>query len=286
MDDGLPNPPGRVTNLWTVTSGPSSVAFSSKTNTAITATFTNLGTYLLRCMAGDGQFTDYDETTVYVQTNSPPVIRVASAIQYSILNTNATTVSLSAFVTDDGLPNPPGYTTNLWSQISGPGTVIFSGATNLNATATFPTNLGTYVLQLFVSDSAASATTNLTFTVISNLPTLHLHRGGFANAGRADKLDDVARFRHRRWPAQSAGTHDESLVASQRAECGDFGFADQRNHDGFQLGRRPIYFLPYRVRRPVFHDEHDLGERLVAGPAAGVGWQQSDPLAAERVAHA
>lgn len=169
-DDGLPNPPDRVTNLWSVSSGPYSVAFSSKTNTAATATFTNLGTYILRCTAGDGQFTDYDETTVYVQTNSPPVIRVASASQYLILNTNATTVSLSAFVTDDGLPNPPGYTTNFWTQISGPGTVVFSGATNLNATATFPTNLGSYVLQLFVSDSTASATTNLTITVTSNLP--------------------------------------------------------------------------------------------------------------------
>ena len=71
VDDGLPNPPGRVTNFWTVTSGPYSVAFSSKTNTATTATFTNLGTYVLRCTAGDGQFTDYDETTVYVQHQQP-----------------------------------------------------------------------------------------------------------------------------------------------------------------------------------------------------------------------
>ena len=168
-DDGLPNPPGRVTNLWSLTSGPYSVGLSSKTNAALTATFTNLGNYVLRCTAGDGQFTDYDEITVSVQTNSAPVIRVALASQYLILNTNAT-VSMSAYVTDDGQPTPPGFTTNLWSQVSGPGTVTFASATNLNTTATFPTNLGTYNLQFLVSDTAASVTTNLTITVASNLP--------------------------------------------------------------------------------------------------------------------
>ncbi|MEI6077690.1 MAG: LamG-like jellyroll fold domain-containing protein, partial [Verrucomicrobiota bacterium] len=170
VDDGLPNPPGLVTNGWTVTSGPYAVAFASKTNSGTTATFTNQGTYVLRCTAGDGQFTDYDETTVMITSNSAPVIRVASASQSLILNTNPTTINLSAFVTDDGLPSLPGFTTNLWSQLSGPGTVTFGNATNLNTTATFPTNLGTYVLQLYTSDSMAAATTNLTVTVTSNLP--------------------------------------------------------------------------------------------------------------------
>ena len=169
-DDGLPNPPGRVTNLWTKSSGLYNVSFSNPTNASNIATFTNVGTYILRCTASDAKLSDYDEVTVLVASNNPPKIWTAGTSPALTLNTNPTTVVLSAYATDDGLPNPPGITTNLWSLISGPAGVTFANPTNLNTSVTIPTNLGTYNLQLLVSDTSKSVTTNVSVTVTSNLP--------------------------------------------------------------------------------------------------------------------
>ncbi len=169
-DDGQPY--GLLTNVWTVTSGPVGTLFSSPTNAATTATFTNLGAYVLRCTASDGALFDYDEVTVVVATNAPPVIGYLAASPATMLNTNPTTVALTAWVTDDGLPNPPGMVTNLWSFVSGPagGSVVFANhGTNASTTATVSTNVGTYVLQLLASDSQLTTTSSVTVTVASNL---------------------------------------------------------------------------------------------------------------------
>ena len=72
--------------------------------------------------------------------------------------------SLDGNVTDDGLPNPPGATTPTWSKVSGPGTVTFGNPAAVDTTATFSA-AGTYVLRLSVTDSALSATDDVTVTV-------------------------------------------------------------------------------------------------------------------------
>jgi hypothetical protein len=64
--------------------------------------------------------------------------------------------SLDGTVRDDGLPKPPGAVTTKWSQVSGPGTVTFGGASLEDTTASFSQS-GTYVLRLTADDGALSS---------------------------------------------------------------------------------------------------------------------------------
>lgn len=73
-------------------------------------------------------------------------------------------VTLNGTASDDGLPNPPSLVTSSWSKVSGPGTVTFGTANQLQTTATFSAT-GTYVLRLTGSDSALSGTDDVTVQV-------------------------------------------------------------------------------------------------------------------------
>ncbi|MFB3904696.1 MAG: peptidoglycan DD-metalloendopeptidase family protein [Acidobacteriota bacterium] len=75
--------------------------------------------------------------------------------------------ALNATATDDGLPNPPGALSPLWTAVSGPGTVTFANAQSLSTSASF-SMAGIYVLRLTVSDGALSTGDNLTVTVNTN----------------------------------------------------------------------------------------------------------------------
>ncbi|MDP9181307.1 MAG: hypothetical protein M3P04_00850, partial [Actinomycetota bacterium] len=70
--------------------------------------------------------------------------------------------TLDGTVSDDGLPSPTALTTT-WSKQSGPGTVTFGNATAVDTTAAFG-SAGTYVLRLTASDSALSASDDITVT--------------------------------------------------------------------------------------------------------------------------
>ena len=63
--------------------------------------------------------------------------------------------ALAGTVTDDGLPISPGIVSVVWSKTSGPGTVTFGDAHQLNTTAGFSAP-GSYVLRLTASDGALS----------------------------------------------------------------------------------------------------------------------------------
>lgn len=65
-DDGLPIPPGLVTNLWSLVSGPGTVAFASAQTLQTAAQFSAPGAYSLRLIAGDGQLTASADVTVTV----------------------------------------------------------------------------------------------------------------------------------------------------------------------------------------------------------------------------
>ena len=73
-------------------------------------------------------------------------------------------VSLDGAASDDGLPNPPASFTTGWSKVSGPGTVTFANASNVDTTAIFSTS-GTYVLRLTANDSALTSSDDVTVTV-------------------------------------------------------------------------------------------------------------------------
>ena len=52
-DDGLPSPPGQISNNWIKVSGPGTVTFSSPNALTTSVTFSVAGTYVLRLTASD-----------------------------------------------------------------------------------------------------------------------------------------------------------------------------------------------------------------------------------------
>lgn len=66
-DDGLPNPPSRVTTTWSKVSGPGNVTFTDKSALGTLASFTLPGTYTLRLTAHDGSLSSYDQVVVTVR---------------------------------------------------------------------------------------------------------------------------------------------------------------------------------------------------------------------------
>jgi len=163
---------GSVTYSWSTQSTPSgaTATFGSPTAANTTVTLSALGTYVLRCTVTDGSgLTDSDQVSLIVASNQPPCISVCQASQSVLLNTNASTVNLTAVVLDDGLPLPPGMVSAQWTQVSGPASVSFLTPWTANTPVTIPPTVGTYVLGLMVSDGALSATNNLTISVVTNL---------------------------------------------------------------------------------------------------------------------
>jgi hypothetical protein len=66
-DDGLPNPPAQLTYLWTLESGPGTVAFTPNATTLNpTATFTTAGDYVLKLTASDSVVSSEDTVTIRV----------------------------------------------------------------------------------------------------------------------------------------------------------------------------------------------------------------------------
>jgi len=161
-DDGLPNPPGVVTTAWSKDSGPGAVTFGNAAAVDTTATFSTDGTYVLRLTADDDDLTAYDTVTitVYPQPNTAPTVN-AGADNTITLPASA---PLSGTVSDDGLPDPPGLVTVLWTKVTGPGAVTFADDEALATTAGFSTD-GTYVLRLTADDDDLTASDDVTITV-------------------------------------------------------------------------------------------------------------------------
>ncbi|MDQ3907492.1 MAG: DUF6531 domain-containing protein, partial [Acidobacteriota bacterium] len=125
------------------------------------ATFTAAGTYVLRLTATDSQLTAYAETSVTVRpANQPPTVDAGAAqtIQQNM------TAQLSGSAHDDGLP-VGGSLSVSWSQLSGPGTVVFVDEHATLTGATFSAT-GTYALRLTATDSQLSASSDVTITVV------------------------------------------------------------------------------------------------------------------------
>jgi hypothetical protein len=164
-DDGLPNPPGAVTTTWSQVSGPGTTTFASPNAVSTTATFSAAGTYVLRLTANDGALSASDDVTVTVSpappVNQPPVVN-AGPDQTIVAGNWAI---LHGSVTDDGLPNPPGKLTPLWTVVSGPGAVTWQTTASVETAAQMVVP-GTYVLRLTVSDSALSGSDDVQVNVL------------------------------------------------------------------------------------------------------------------------
>ncbi len=67
FDDGLPQPPGTVTSSWSKVSGTGSVTFVDAAAAETSASFSAVGTYVLRLTANDGTLSAYAEVSVEVR---------------------------------------------------------------------------------------------------------------------------------------------------------------------------------------------------------------------------
>ncbi|MDQ6633095.1 MAG: hypothetical protein M3Y82_15300, partial [Verrucomicrobiota bacterium] len=65
-DDGNPNPPGALNNLWSFISGPVPITFTNAGSLTNTIQFNDAGSYLFRLTSTDGQVKIFDEVTVTV----------------------------------------------------------------------------------------------------------------------------------------------------------------------------------------------------------------------------
>jgi RHS repeat-associated protein/uncharacterized repeat protein (TIGR01451 family) len=182
-DDGLP-PGSALAITWSQAGGPGLVTFADANSAATVASFSEAGTYVLRLTASDTEFSVSDEITVIVKAaNQPPAVN-AGADQIIALPAAA---DLGGTVTDDGVPE--GATVRIsWTKVSGPGAVSFSNADRAATRAGFDAP-GVYVLRLSATDSALSASDDVTVTVdpANQAPT--------ANAGPDQLLvlpDDTA----------------------------------------------------------------------------------------------
>jgi len=66
VDDGNPDPPGVLTTQWSLISGPGLVSFADPSALVTSASFSHIGTYVLRLTASDSELISYSELTVTV----------------------------------------------------------------------------------------------------------------------------------------------------------------------------------------------------------------------------
>jgi hypothetical protein len=84
--------------------------------------------------------------------NRPPQVD-AGAGGITLIPNLSSAVTLDATALDDGFPNPPGTLGTTWSQVTGPGTVVFGNPSIVDTTAQFSAP-GSYVLRLTANDGS------------------------------------------------------------------------------------------------------------------------------------
>ena len=109
------------------------VIFGDANAVDTTATFSELGTYVLRLVATDGEMAAFSEVTIIYATNQVPNVNAGSDQTVGIVDVTM----LNGTATDDGLPAPPAVTT-LWTQQSGPDTATFGNAKRSQYYGQFP----------------------------------------------------------------------------------------------------------------------------------------------------
>lgn len=153
-DDGLPMA-GALSFSWSQVSGPYTARFGNIRSLTSTISFPQVGIYVLRLTATDGQLSASD--TVTIASNGPPVVN-AGPDQLIPFPGGAT---LAGSVTDDGFSGSP--VSHLWTQTAGPGTAVFANASSLNTTVSFPVS-GVYTFTLTASNATLSALDSVTIT--------------------------------------------------------------------------------------------------------------------------
>jgi RHS repeat-associated protein len=161
IDDDSLNP-ALLNFEWTQAAGPAMAPFSSPTSASTWVRFTQPGEYSFRLAASDSLLTGYDDMSVTVLVNQPPLVNAGPDQQVLLRHT----LVLPGTMTDDGLPlGSPARLT--WSLAAGPGPVSFSDPTSATPSVLF-TEPGLYVLRLTADDGQASASDEI--LVIARAP--------------------------------------------------------------------------------------------------------------------
>jgi hypothetical protein len=171
LDDGLPDPPGAVTTLWSQVSGTGTVTFGDASVADTTASFSEAGSYVLRLTAGDGELAASDEVTILVFEEGGQVIslevRVAASLDDAEEKANGS-MSIDSAVLElvrDGHDQTVGIRFN--------GVYIPQGTTVVNAYIQFQTdepNLEETLLMIEGEDAASTSTFTSTKHDISSRP--------------------------------------------------------------------------------------------------------------------
>ena len=163
----LPGGSTRPTCRWSKVSGPGEVTFASATTPSTRATFSTVGTYLLRLTAQEGALTTSREVTVAYRPNQVPTAFASAApTAISILPGQ---VVLNGGGLDDGLPLNPGRLVYRWQQVSGPATAALATPTTWRTSVALPASSpGSYVFRLTASDGPLSSTADVTVAVVAN----------------------------------------------------------------------------------------------------------------------
>ncbi len=170
-DDGLPNPPAATTCTWSKSSGPGTVTFANNHAAATTATFSTIGTYVLRLTASDSNQSSSSTCQVILAAQPPPntapTITMPTNVTTSMPGaSSAGAVALNATVSDDGRVNPLVLTWSLlsYSGVSTTQAVTFTSTSAASTAAGF-NRAGTYTLQLDANDGSLHTARTMTVTV-------------------------------------------------------------------------------------------------------------------------
>ena len=142
-------------------SGPGTVSLGDPISLNSTATFSAVGTYVLRLTANDTQFSTTDQVTITVlPVNLPPIVNAGPDQSIALPNS----ALLNGSSSDDG--QPPGSSLSIqWTKLTGPGSVTFSNPNQVTSSASFSA-AGVYTLRLTASDSQLASSADLIVTVL------------------------------------------------------------------------------------------------------------------------
>ncbi len=136
----------------------------------------------VRMLRENGAIQDYFTITKSASVNQAPQVN-AGANQST---DTASAINLNATVSDDGLPS--NTLTYSWSKVSGPGTVSFGNAGQVDTTASFSA-AGGYVLRLVASDGALSGNDSLSVTVSAANQAPQVNAGSDRSVEIGDSID-------------------------------------------------------------------------------------------------
>lgn len=151
-DDGLPS--GTLTTSWSKASGPGTVTFINPNHTITGASFSEIGTYVLRLTANDTSLTGFDEVTITVIENvALPTVEITAPTDGSELTEpTAVTGSVSNgdWAVEYSLNSQDGAANQIWTQFgSGSGPVTNALLGTLDTTSMLN---GTFAVRLKSTD--------------------------------------------------------------------------------------------------------------------------------------